>query len=379
MNTAIWAKTRGMLRHLNSSRIQAIGVLLVSLLAILAAFLKIAIGLANHEGWSWVGFFQDIVQFAFIATIVAAVSAAINRLALRREHEALVSRTLRMILVALYGNIADIFEVSPQFKASRAVQMIDNTEKSLRQTSSALIDFNNKYVSPPASEKIYSDPSARALQEMLNAMKDLIGQFDKLITWSEVSKHIALSYGYQGLRSQRRIVLSYIVDDLAQIATAGGALAGSAIVARDRAVMYVALVEQTDATIESDFALGRSLALAAGTARNAIPGVDMAAFSSTSDRVAYLMAYCNGLLEDAATERQIRDVVTPVSLSLTALAQELAAAAMLAHAMSNLAQQALSLPTARRSLHIYPEEADGGEASDSAMTVNAGQATGSAK
>jgi len=129
------------MRGLSSAQIQAVGIVLVALLTVLAAFLKILIGLEAHEGWDWVGFFQDVVQFAVIAAIITVASTVISGWALRRQHEALIFRSLPIFFSAFYGPVTKVFRVSPSDTAKKKQEF-------LKTALGNILDFRTFAVSP---------------------------------------------------------------------------------------------------------------------------------------------------------------------------------------------------------------------------------------
>lgn len=154
--------------RLSSTQVAVIGV--TSLFAVLAALLKMVIGLANHKGWDWVTFFQDVVQFAFIAAVVAGMSAVIVRWDVERYHEALVTRTLRLMLIALHGSIADVFEISKRFTNADAARMIQEKSDSLIKVSADFNDFTQKL--QEFTDKIAElAPSRMTARSHVNSMK----------------------------------------------------------------------------------------------------------------------------------------------------------------------------------------------------------------
>jgi hypothetical protein len=342
------------LHRLSSVQIQVAGVVLVSLLAVLAAFLKLVIGLEAHKGWDLVGFFQDVAQFAFIAAIVTAVSAGVNVLALRRQHQDLIFRSLSVVLIAFHGPSTTIFRVSPSDTIERqseflktALSIIDQTEETMRQFAGWLYDFIKKYGETEPSAPASRDPMLRAAREQLQAAKDAIEAGVSKLLWNEFHRIMTLSHDHQNLRGQRRILLSYLVDDLAQITSANSELAAGAIAVRERAVEYLALIQQTDAAIESDFVLnsaGSKLWTTNPTAGKTYQ-VNLAGLSSVSDRVAYLLAYCDERL-DNATGSDFKNLVSLLAPSFRALEAEFYAAKDLAKAFRSLTEQALSARTA---------------------------------
>jgi hypothetical protein len=341
----------GHLRQLRLSRSQIAAIFVTSIFAIVAAFAKIVIGLANGKGWDWVGFFQDVIQFAFIAAVVAGVSAMILAWDAERHHEALVTRTLRMMLIALHGSIAEVFERSNSFKDVDAAQMIKNKAASLSAVSGNFLDFNaklNEFVESRESHAPAPDDSPYSAQ-----FKKGMGMIDDALAgvlalaWGQLRQAITFSYDPDGLRRQRSIILSHIVADLAQISsTSGATLANEAIVARDRAVQYLASVAGTDAAIESylvhgnlKLSPGAKVGAALSTTLSTYP-VDLSRMACTSDRVDFLISYCDEVFGDQPKTQEIVAIV-PASHLFSYLSVEVSSAAQLASAFSDLAEKAI--------------------------------------
>jgi hypothetical protein len=254
------------LRRLSSTQIQVVGILLVSLLAVLAAFVKIVIGLAAHEGWDWVGLFQGIAQFAVIAAIVTAITAGIAALATRRQHESLIFRSLAVVLIAFYGPSTAIFRVSPSDTKERraeflktALDLVDQVLRTLPELAQWLQEFTATYgkAAEPRRSSIIPEFDA-ALEQHASAKERVLAHIISML-WSEFHRIITASHDLLNLRGQRRTLLSYLVDDLAQITATESELAAGAAAVRDSAVAYLALMQQTDAAIESDFILSHSI------------------------------------------------------------------------------------------------------------------------
>jgi hypothetical protein len=338
------------LRGLSAAQIQAVGILLGSLLAIVAAFLKLVIGLESHKGWDWVGFFQDVAQFAFIAAIVTAASAGISALALRRQHEALIFRSLSVVLIAFHGPSAKIFRVSPSDTIEKqseflalALGIVDQTEKTMQELAGWLYDFTRKYAETVPSKPTSRIPEVRDALEQLKTAQDAMLARVTTLLWNEFNTIMIHSHDQLNLRGQRRTLLSYLVDDLAQITSTNSDLAAGAVEVRDRAVEYLAMIQQTDAAIESDFILNKSSGQlwAPNPAAGKASEITLAALSSVSDRAAYMLAYCNERLEDAS-DSDFRSLAAPLAPSFRALGAELFAAMDLTKAFESLVRQALA-------------------------------------
>lgn len=343
------------LRQLSLSRSQIAAIVVTSAFAIVAAFAKIVIGLANGEGWDWVGFFQDVIQFAFIAAVVAGVSAMILAWDAERHHKALVTRTLRMMLIALHGSIAEGFEISDTFKDVDAARMIQDKAASLTTVSSNFLDFSNKLKefaensrkhTPSPDDSPYTAQFKKGMGVTDDALAGWLG-----LMWTTLRESIPMSYDPDGLRRQRSIILSHIVADLAQISsTSGATLAYEAIVARDRAVQYLASVVGTDAAIESWLVHG-NLGLSSGakveddlSAMLSAYPVDLSRMACTSDRVGFLISYFDQILGASPKAKEIVAIV-PVSPLLTYVSVEVISAAQLAAAFSDLATKAIGSTT----------------------------------
>ena len=175
------------------------------------------------------------------------------------------------------------------------------------------------------------------------AFADLKAELNTMM-WTGFSNIIANSHDQLNLRGQRRTLLSYLVDDLAQIVSADNELTAGAIEVRNRAVEYLALVQQTDAAIESDFVLNSTSSQLWTSGRGWTPTycVNLAALSRTSDRVAFLIAYCNERFKDA-TDDVIRSIVPLLRSSFAALSMELVAAVDVAEAFTALTEQAMNV------------------------------------
>jgi hypothetical protein len=328
MDDTFSTEIRGNLQRLKPSRTQIIGILVTSLLAVLAAFLKIAIRLQSHTGWDWVGFFQDVVQFAFIAAIVAFASSAIIKWDVERYHGALVNRTLQTILISFYGQTKSDIKIS----LSDARVFIVGKRDSLATIRDGLENFTVR------AEEDLTGADPDILRSIADAQRDV---------WVRLSKGITEFYAQDGLRHQRTMLFSYIVAELGQISsTSGASLAERAIIARDRAIQYLARITMTDVAIESDFALRNSSTLSVGTQKDApifsAYPVDLRALSCTSDRVVYLMAYCDTVMANATQREQINDLVVNLKLSLSALSKEVDGASRLAEALVDLTDEAIA-------------------------------------
>lgn len=337
------------LRRLSSIQIRVAGILLVSLLAVLAAFVKIVIGLAAHKGWDWVGFFQDVAQFAVIAAVVAAVTAGIAALAVRRQHEFLIFRSLAVVLIAFYGPSTAIFRVSPSDTKERraefletALDLVDQVLRTLPELAQWLQEFVAKYgkAAEPRLSSVIPEVDA-ALAQLASAQESTLALISSML-WSEFHRIITASHDLLNLRGQRRTLLSYLADDLAQITATESKLAAGAAAVRDSVVAYLALMQQTDAAIESDFILRNTNSdlwiSTAPTGKTYL--VTQASLSGVSDRVAYLLAFCDERLRDTS-DIELRRVATGLAPSFRALAAEFWAANDLAMLYRSLVEEAL--------------------------------------
>jgi hypothetical protein len=349
MRTTLSTEAPSNLRYLKLSRSQIIAIGVPSLLAIIAAFLKVVIGLGSHKGWNWIGFFQDVVQLGFIAAIVTGASAAIIRWDVDRTHAALVMRTLRLVLIAFYGQLAEPFEISSSFTPADALNLLKKTQDDLLTVNKGVLDFVQRFTERPDLRLRSAIPELDASFAQLSESVDELLTGWQGIIWTELSRLIKT---YEpGLRYQRAMLFSYIISDLGQISsTSGASLAKLAIVARDRAALYGMLVKRTDAAIEADLVLRSSSSAAAAKDDAAIFStypVDLSALSCTSDRVAYLLAYCDTAMKDATRADQVRALVDPLKLSLLAVSSEISEATQLARALSDLTEEAIAQTRAR--------------------------------
>jgi hypothetical protein len=346
------SENRQKLRQFRLSSSQLAVIAVTSLFAVLAAFLKVAIGLAHHNGWAWVDFFQDVVQFAFIAAIVAGASAVIARWDVEHYHQALVTRTLRMMLIALHGPQADVFEISDHFTDADAAQMIREKSDSLAEVAKYFNDFAQKLEdfaeesarhTPSPDDNLYTQQIEQGFATMYAALAPILAAL-----WRALRQSITASYDQDGLRHQRSIILSHIIADLAQISsTSGASLADEAIIARDRAVQYLALVARTDAAIESWLVQGNLMLSPGAKATDSLSAmlstysVDLDILSCTSDRLGYLVAYCDKVLgSNPQTEEVI--ALLPLKALFWTVSVEVAEASRLAGEFGDLATRAIA-------------------------------------
>lgn len=237
---------------------------------------------------------------------------------------------------------SDTIEIQNKF-LQEALGIIAKTQETMQQLAGWLFEFTSEYGKTESFKLASSNSMPSGTLEQLEDLRDAVKAGIIKLLWNEFHSTITLSHDHLNLRGQRRIVLSYLVDDLAQITSANSELAAGAIKVRDSAVEYLALIQQTDAAIESDFVLSSSSSQLWTT--NSAVGktyqVNLAVLSSVSDRVAYLLAYCNERL-DNATDSEFRRLVAPLAPSFRALGAELYAAMDLTKAFQSLAKQALS-------------------------------------
>jgi hypothetical protein len=335
--------------------------------AVVAAFVKMVIGLVSGNGWALVTFFQDLTENFFIVAVVVYITAVLtdyqNRVRMRKEQSAYVLRRVETIARVIglpygMGGQKDLLE-SP--RDSEIVSM-------LTQKADAWRDLGTNY------KELKQD---RAKLDLVSGkpafLKNLVNGKDVIVfrlLWKDVSSRVEVLYAAAGERKQRTTYMNFLVDDLAIIAaTYEGKLTSEAERCRELAIGLIAWSQYTDAQVETCLAFDL-VAPPGSEIRKVLEPYrdDLAEFARMTDPVKGLIACCDRVLkiiESAQNERVLlSSLFSSVEGALTALEFELGYAALLGNALARLLEAAVPTPVSLRLGPCAPEAGDSTLSSD---------------
>jgi hypothetical protein len=316
---------------------------ITTVIAVVAAFIKMVIGLASGNGLAWVTFFQDFTENFFIAAVIVYITAVIadyqNRARIRREQSTYVLQRVETIaqVIGLPSGIGKQKDLLENPQGSDIINMLTiktdrwrDLGKNFRELTEARADLDSK-----------PGPSA-AVQNLAHKQAILFRMM-----WRDVSSHIRVLYAADGERKQRATYLRFLVDDLAVITAANeGKLAAEAERCRELAIGLIARTQYTDALVES--CLVFDLLAPPGSAARAVFGPyqdDLAALARIRDPVKGLIAYCDKALDIIEHEQDYRTLLSSIFASvaraLQALDLELTYASLLGKALASLLETAV--------------------------------------
>jgi len=319
----------------------ALGLFIVlTVVATVAAFIKMAIGLASGNGWELVTFFQDLTQNFFIAVVIVVITEVLTdyQERVRKQHEQRDFVLKRVKTIATFIGLPSGLGQED----SDVIEMIRNKASVWGDLGSEL----RRFTSGDLSERHKAEQMGlSSIPELLSLVKDS----EASATWTEVSGRIRVTFAGDGDRKQRSIYLRYLVDDLATIASTGEkTLAQEAKKCRDCAIDLSAKAQLTDAMVENF--LGFSRLSQPNSETQAIFGLypgDLDALTSVTDSVKLLLAFCDEVSRRIQSDPDIRvtrdSLFSSAKVPLEALSFELDFAGILGECLATLLSTAATL------------------------------------